>query len=318
MFVCDYYCFGLCISAGNEISEVLFAKFENRPMPSFIRSSFAFTLSGSVPPYDRIVRILARQSNSVIEEAKDFVRENSGLNQYVPEDPTGSEEVSENIRNRDLLINLVSVAQSIGHLPDEGEIENHSKYSVDRFREEFGGLFEACYEAGIVPDSVTKDDYTAASEAKRKQETSQAEDHNPKSSPGVPSEAELIEELQWVDQEVEGVPSPTEMNESGTFTGPAYQSLFGSWDEALDAAGIDKGERLLEDMNRVAEKVGVDLTQSEMNEYGRHSSTMAARYFGSWTDAKERLQEWRRKEEGDDSSMEFDNMVNDRLDDILE
>jgi hypothetical protein len=255
----------------------------------------------------------------VTEEAKGFVRENSGLNQYVTEDSDNSEDVSENIRNRDLLMDLVSVAQSIGHLPDEEEIEAHSNYSADRFREEFGSLFEACQEAGIVPDSVTKDDYTAATEAKKEQEEAEAEEEESDPKPSGPSEAELIEELQWVDEEVEGIPYPADMNESGAFTAHDYQEAFGSWDDALDVAGIDKEEQLLEDMQVVAEEVGEDMTAPEMNEYGRYSSTMAARYFGSWTEAKERFQEWRseQEEEEDDSAEEFDNMVNDRLDDIL-
>jgi hypothetical protein len=256
----------------------------------------------------------------VTKEAKDFVRENSGLNQYVTEESDSSEDVSENIRNRDLLMDLVSVAQSIGHLPDEVEIEAHSNYSADRFRDEFGGLFEACQEAGIVPDSVTEDDYTAATEAKKQQEKEEAEveKEETKSEPSGPSEAELIEELQWVDEEIEGIPYPADMNESGAFSAHDYQEEFGSWDDALDAAGIDKEEQLLEDMQAVADEVGEDITAPEMNEYGRYSSTMAARYFGSWSEAKERFQEWREVQEGEeDSSEESDDMVNDRLDDIL-
>lgn len=255
----------------------------------------------------------------VAEEAKDFVRENSGLTQYVTGKSDTSEDVSENILNRDLLMDLVSVAQNIGHLPDEEEIETHSNYSADRFREEFGSLFEACQEAGIVPDSVTKDDYTAATEAKKEQEEAEAEEEESDSEPSGPSEAELIEELQWVDEEVEGIPYPVDMNESGAFTAHDYQEAFGSWDDALDVAGIDKEEQLLEDMQVVADEVGEDMTAPEMNEHGRYSSTMAARYFGSWTEAKERFQEWssEQEEEEDDSAEEFDNMVNDRLDDIL-
>lgn len=255
----------------------------------------------------------------VTKEAKDFVRENSGLNQYVTEDSGRSEDVSENIRNRDLLMDLVSVAQSLGHLPDEEEIEAHSKYSTDKFRDEFGGLFEACQEAGVVPDSVTKDDYTAARDAKKEQEEeSQTGEEKSKSEPSGPSQAELIEELQWVDEGVEGIPYPADMNESGAFTAHDYQEQFGSWDDALDVAGIDKEEQLLEDMQRVADEVGEDMTAPQMNEYGRYSSTMAARYFGSWTQAKERFQKWsKEQEEEEESSEEFDNMVNDRLDDIL-
>jgi len=256
----------------------------------------------------------------VTKEAKDFVREHSGLTQYVTKESDGSEDMSENIQNRDLLIDIVSVAQNLGHLPDEEEIERHSDYSVDRFREEFGGLFEACHEAGIVPDSVTKNDYTAAKEAKEEQEskTENKDESEPDSSLSGPSEAELLEELLWVDEEVEGIPYPADMNESGAFTAHDYQKEFGSWDDALDAAGIDKEEQLLEDMARVADKVGKDMSAPEMNEYGRYSSTMAARYFGSWSEAKEQFQEWsEEKEEEEASSEEFDNMVNDRLDDIL-
>lgn len=253
------------------------------------------------------------------KEAKDFVRENSGLNQYVTENSGNSEDVSENIRNRDLLIDLASVAQSIGHLPDEEEFETHSNYSPDRFRDEFGSLFETCQEAGIVPDSVTKDDYTVATEAKKEQEEKSEAEGESDSEPSGPSEAELIEELQWVDEGVEGLPYPADMNESGAFTAHAYQEAFGSWNDALDVAGIDKEEQLLEDMQVVADEVGEDMTAPQMNEYGRYSSTMAARYFGSWTEAKERFQGWSSEQEemGEDSAEEFDNMVNDRLDDIL-
>jgi len=201
------------------------------------------------------------------------------------------------------LTDLVSVAQSIGHLPDEGEIETHSNYSPDWFREEFESLFEACQEAGIVPDSATRDDYTAVTEAKKDQEEAEAEEEGSDPEPSGPSEAELIEELQWVDEEVEGIPYPADMNDSGAFTAHAYQEAFGSWDDALDVAGIDKEEQLLEDMQVVAGEVGEDMTAPEMNEYGRYSSTMATRYFGSWTEAKERFQEWRseQEEEEDDS-----------------
>lgn len=254
----------------------------------------------------------------VTEEAKDFVCENSGLNQYVTGQSESTEDISENIRNRDLLMDLVAVAQHFGHLPDEEEIEMHSDYSADRFRQEFGGLFEACQEAGIVPGSVTREDYEAAQEVEEKESTSE-EESEPESSSDAPSDAELIEELHWVDETVDRIPYPSDMNEEGTFTANTYQDRFGSWDDALDAASIDKEQQLLEDMQRVAEKVGEDMTAPEMNEQGLYSSTMAARYFGSWSEAKERFQEWssEQEEESEDSSEDFDNMVNDRLDDIL-
>jgi hypothetical protein len=225
-------------------------------------------------------------------------------------------------------MDLVSVAQRLGHLPDKEEIEQHSEYSSNRFEQEFGSLFDAFQEAGIVPDSVTREDYTAASEAKKESEQSKPEEESeteeteqePDPSPSAPSRAELIEELQWVDETLGRLPYPSDMNEEGAFTAHMYQEDFGSWDEALEAAGIDKEQQLLEDMQTVADEVGEDMTAPEMNEYGLYSSTMTARYFGSWTEAKERFQEWQTEQEEkeeDDSSEEFDNMVDDRLDDIL-
>lgn len=215
-------------------------------------------------------------------------------------------------------MDLVAVVQSLGHLPDEDEIDNHSDYSADRFRHEFGGLFEACQEAGIVPDSVTREDYEAAQE-EEESKPNKEEEPETESSPIGPSEAELIEELQWVDETIDRIPYPSDMNEEGTFTANAYQDRFGSWDDALEVAGIDKEQQLMEDMQRVADEVGENMTAPEMNEHGLYSSTMAARYFGSWSEAKERFQEWSREQEkqNQNSSEDFDNMVNDRLDDIL-
>lgn len=253
------------------------------------------------------------------EEGKELVQENNDRSQYVPRDSGDSEDESQNIRNRDLLMDLISVAQSTGNLPDENKIERHSTYSADRFREEFGSLFKACQQAGIVPDSVTKNDYLAAVKAKKDSEESQPGAEETVPEPSGPSRSELLEELQWIDEEVEGIPYPSDMNESGMFTPHAYQEEFGSWDEALAAAGIDKEKQLLEDMKRVAEEVGEDMTQPQMNELGRYSASMAVRFFGSWIEAKKRFQEWsEEKEEEEDSSGEFEQLVNERLDDILE
>ena len=230
--------------------------------------------------------------------------------------------VEENIRNRDLLMDLVSVAQSVGHLPDEKDIEEHSEFSPDQYRSEFGDLFQACEEAGFVPDDVSKSDYEASIETRRAAQDEEAEDDEGEDAEvedSEPSDAELIEELQWVDEMVDKIPYPSDMNDEGAFAAHTYQERFESWDQALDAAGIDKEQKLLEDMQRVADEVGEDMKQEDMNEYGLYSSSMAARFFGSWSEAKERFQEWSagQDEEEEDSSEEFDEMVNDRLDDIL-
>jgi hypothetical protein len=72
------------------------------------------------------------------------------------------------------------------------------------------------------------------------------------------------------------IPYPSDMNDEGTFAAHTHQERFGSWDQALDAAGIDKEQELLKDMQRVADEVGEDMKQEDMNEYGLYSSSMAA------------------------------------------
>lgn len=279
----------------------------------------------------------------VTEEAKDFIREKSGLYQDVTDQPNDSASIEENLRNRDLLMDLVGVAQRLGHLPSEEEIQLHSQYSPDHFRSQFGDLFQACQEAGIVPDSVTREEYRATIESRQttdepdpepasesaadapdaSEETATADETASSSEPSEsdgPSREALIEELQWLDETLDRLPYTSDMNEDGAFSAHTYQDEFGSWDTALEAAGIDKEQELLEDMQRVANEVEGDILQNDMNEYGTYSSTMAARYFGSWTDAKDRLEEW--QEEQDDTGTEdtkekFDEKVNDRLDDLL-
>lgn len=78
-----------------------------------------------------------------------------------------------------------------------------------------------------------------------------------------------------------------------SYSAAEYQNEFGSWDEALKAAGIDKGKELLAELQRITDELGKKPTQSEMNSLGKYSSTMYARYFGQWSIAKERLDDFR-------------------------
>ena len=61
--------------------------------------------------------------------------------------------------------------------------------------------------------------------------------------------------------------------------------VFGSWQNALDSAGIDNEARLIEDLRRVADKLGHRPTTTEMNDHGHVSATTYATYFGTYTAA---------------------------------
>jgi hypothetical protein len=50
---------------------------------------------------------------------------------------------------------------------------------------------------------------------------------------------ELIDELQRLAQELDRPPTTRQMNEQGKFSPSPFKNLFGSWIEALRAAGLE-------------------------------------------------------------------------------
>jgi len=111
-----------------------------------------------------------------------------------------------------------------------------------------------------------------------------------------PSRKELIEELLRLDSALDRIPYPSDVSEMTNYSAAKFQNEFGSWDEALDVAGIDKEEELLTELQRVTDELGKKPTQSEVNSLGKYSHSMYARYFGQWSIAKERLDDFEASE----------------------
>jgi hypothetical protein len=104
------------------------------------------------------------------------------------------------------------------------------------------------------------------------------------------SDRELLEEIRCLANN--GVP-PTisEMNESGQFHAATYQRRFGSWNEALRAAGFLPNNRtditkreLIEEAHRLADGDSPP-TKHEMSENGDFAPTTYEKRFGSWNKA---------------------------------
>lgn len=254
------------------------------------------------------------------DEAEEFVQNQQEVYQDVTE-PDNEPEEAPDLQRRDLVIALVTLTQELGHLPSADEINEHGEYRHQRYREVFGDLFNAYQAAGILPDDVTRTDFYGEEPAEPNEpDKSEAE---PPSEPETPSEAaqdpgsegeaeikantaeapatstetepscqELLDEIKHLDASLDRILYESDIDQDGKFTAYTYRNRFGSWDEALEAASIDKEAMLLEDMQRVANMVGGDLSQPAMNEQGKYSASMAAQFFGSWSDAKERLEEW--------------------------
>lgn len=77
------------------------------------------------------------------------------------------------------------------------------------------------------------------------------------------------------------------MNRKGEYPVSKYTERFGSWDTALEKAGIDKQERLIDELQRVAKQVDGQPTWTQIRNISGYSVTSFSNEFGSWSDALE-------------------------------
>ena len=240
--------------------------------------------------------------------AEEFAQDHQDVYQHVTEpDDTEAEDAAPNLRRRDLVVALIKLMEELEHLPTAGEINEHGEYRHQRYREEFGDLFNAYRTAGILPDAVTRQDFYGKDESESESEAEAGKEEDTSGDPETsnqtePSRQELLDEIKRLDASLDRIPYESDINQNGKFTTYTYRNRFGSWDEALEAASIDKETVLLEDIQKVADTADDDLTQPAMNEHGKYSASMAARFFNSWSEAKKRLKEWKVSNSDEDAN----------------
>jgi hypothetical protein len=100
--------------------------------------------------------------------------------------------------------------------------------------------------------------------------------------------SEMRAEIQRLDTETDGKPYPNGnvVNQNGDYHVNQYVSEFGSWEAALEAAGIRVEERLRDEIRRVSDELGEIPTKGQFRDHGRVSVPTLERYLGSWQEAK--------------------------------
>ena len=106
-------------------------------------------------------------------------------------------------------------------------------------------------------------------------------------SSGTPSRGELLDAIQRVAETNNQPLKASDVSDATQYSVNDITRVFGSWQNALDSAGIDNEARLIDDLHRVADKLGHRPTTAEMNEHGHVSATTYANYFGAYTAAVE-------------------------------
>jgi hypothetical protein len=110
---------------------------------------------------------------------------------------------------------------------------------------------------------------------------------------GSPSREQLVEDLQAFAAELGETPTRTEMNDEGPHSSTPYYNEFGSWNDALEAAGLGTNHRndvpdeeLIEALRELDEELDRTPHFEDMAERGGFAPTTYVRRWGSWPEAK--------------------------------
>jgi hypothetical protein len=216
----------------------------------------------------------------------------------------------------DLLTDLNSVADIVGGTPSEREYGTHGEYSVKTYCKRFGGWNSALQAAGFEPNvemNLSEETLITALQGfaeklGRPLTTDEMDRSGPYTSNSYKrafgtwnralrkaglevhsvwdvSEEDLISELNSLAEELGHVPRKDEMRNQGNWSAVVYQERFGSWNEALRAAGFEPNERwriprkeLLAELRAVADELGPP-TDNDRDERTRnvHNRSVSAR-----------------------------------------
>jgi superfamily II DNA or RNA helicase/very-short-patch-repair endonuclease len=172
---------------------------------------------------------------------------------------------------------------------DSGEAVNQhlqSELAEYHFRDADGLIWASDKAEAITDDSSSSQD--ESTQTKLSGMTSE--------QVGQPERGELIDELRRLRAELGEPPSESDMDSDGVYSVSEFKSAFGSWSDALEAAGIEKSstqgrqysrEDVLSGLQDVAVKLGKSPSSTDINEHAPFSAAVVYNYFDSITDARQ-------------------------------
>lgn len=224
--------------------------------------------------------------------------------QEVPDGTPDSKDSPDEPTREDLLGEIERLTDELGKIPSAGEMQEHGSFGPQRYYSTFGSWNDAIDAAEVDLEAELIEDIRRVGDELGKRPTgSEVDEHGRYMSSrarhyfdtwedavdaaGVDpvDDEELLAELRRLDDELDGLPLSTEMRDRGRFSVQRYLERFGSWDDALERAGIDKRARLEAELRRVAREVGGRPTTAQMNEIGRCSHGYVSDEYGTWGDA---------------------------------
>ncbi len=165
-------------------------------------------------------------------------------------------------KQKRLIDELQDISEEVSVPPSVGQVDEHSVYTSEIYLDEFGSWADAITAAGL--RNVSR--------------------NPPKEN--LSTEEEMSQTLQRLDEETDVFPMMNDVREKTDYTPSEYKSEFGSWNDALVAVGIDKQERLLEEIRRVRNIVG---SRPSVFELYTHSSLSMGEFTKNFEDIGEVL-----------------------------
>jgi len=185
--------------------------------------------------------------------------------EQIPEDGSsiGS---SLRIPDRKLLAEIRRLASLKGRSPTMREMESEGKYSASTYKTHFETWSNALSKVGL-------------------------EVHQSTPSVSV-TKQDIREAIRDLADQLDRVPTATEMEAHGRHSPKTAQRRFGTWNEALRAAGLEPNlemnlskERLLEEIRRLANELGHPPSTNDLKRDGQLSHRAYFRQFEDWHSA---------------------------------
>lgn len=176
------------------------------------------------------------------------------------------------ISDDELVDALQELANELERRPGTQDMENQGPFGASTYYRRFGSWNAALEAAGL--EAATPRNATISDDA-------------------------LKEELRRLADDLERQPGTRDMNNHGKFTSKTYSNRFGSWNAALEAAGLKTttpqnavipDKTLIDELRRLADDLERRPSENDMREHGMFSPEPYRRRFGSWPDALSELE----------------------------
>ena len=169
----------------------------------------------------------------------------------------------QSISKPDLVNELVRLSDELGQTPTSRDMAEDGKYAPSSYSDKFGSWNNAVREADLEPT--------------RRRE--------------IPRE-DLSLELKRLADELGHTPTVGEMEQHGKFGSRTYSQEFGSWNDAIQEAGLNLNKQqnvikseLLGEIRRLNEELGSVPSAEIMDQSGDFAASTYIRRFGSWNNA---------------------------------